>query len=118
MKVLLNTILNAKNLKHFDWGNGILIGNEHNQILKFLNLYQSQNLVSLGIAQLYNADYLPSLPLNLNLKFFVFCNLKLLTINYLQLSEDLLILLLKKSIHFEHLKIILQNSIRNIPLIR
>ncbi|CAH8554115.1 unnamed protein product [Heterobilharzia americana] len=112
---LCEVIVNARCLKYFYWGGSFCNNNEVNYVLQLLTTNQKHNLLSLQIIRLLQMNqsmaYCDS-------KLFLFYNLSQFSTNYLDLSEDILLVLTRNSNQLRILKLFVQSSVQDLPLIR
>lgn len=107
--------MNAKCLKNFYWGGTYCGSYEVSRVLQSLTKNQKHNLLSLQIIRLFQINQSMSY---LNTRLFIFSNLNQFSINYLNLSEDILLILSRNSNHLRILKLFVQNSVQDLPIIR
>ncbi|TNN05375.1 F-box only 33-like, partial [Schistosoma japonicum] len=115
INALCEVIMNAKCLKNFYWGGTYCSNYDVSRVLQSLKNNQKHNLLSLQIIRLLQINQSMSY---LNTRLFIFSNLSQFSINYLHLSEDILLILSKNSNHLRILKLFVQNSVQDLPIIR
>ncbi|CAH8561691.1 unnamed protein product [Schistosoma rodhaini] len=115
INALCDVIMNAKCLKNFYWGGTYCGSYEVSRVLQSLTKSQKHNLLSLQIIRLFQINQSMSY---LNTRLFIFSNLNQFSINYLNLSEDILLILSENSNHLRILKLFVQNNVQDLPIIR
>ncbi|CAH8564550.1 unnamed protein product [Schistosoma haematobium] len=115
INALCEVIMNAKCLKKFYWGGTYCGSYEVSRVLQSLTKNQKHNLLSLQIIRLFQINQSMSY---LNTRLFIFSNLNQFSVNYLNLSEDILLILSRNSNHLRILKLFVQNNVQDLPIIR